>query len=129
MLFQVIIGIGVDVVDVAELQDIIDQRGDKYLNRVFSLNEIQYAKAGPDPYQRFAGRLAAKEATMKALRTGWGNDVDWRNVEVVNRDSGEPAIVLHEGAKRRAEALGVASIWVSLSHTHQVAIAEVLLEG
>lgn len=66
---------------------------------------------------------------MKALRTGWGNDVDWHDVEIVNRDSGEPAIVLHEGAKRRAAALGVASVWVSLTHTQQVAIAEVLLEG
>jgi holo-[acyl-carrier protein] synthase len=129
ILIAMIIGIGIDIVNVGEVQDNIDKQRDKYLARVFTSGEIDYAKSGADPYQRFAARVAAKEAAMKALRTGWSDEVDWQNIEVANQQTGEPVIILHGGAKKRATELGVKKVWVTLTHTPEIAVAEVLLEG
>jgi holo-[acyl-carrier protein] synthase len=124
------IGIGTDYVDVQELRSSAEKQPEIYINRIFSPNELSYAKLQSDPIQCLAGKLAAKEACMKALGTGWTDDVDWLHVEVVNNEeSGRPLLLLREGAEKLASALGVTRMFVTISHTSVAAIATVLLES
>jgi holo-[acyl-carrier protein] synthase len=120
-------GLGIDFVDVAEIQQNIDSNG-QYLERIFTASEIQYSKDSGDPYQRLAARFAAKEATMKALGTGWDQGVQWREIEVFNDLSGRPMLRMYGHTAEISRRMGVRRVWVSLSHTPSHAIAEVVLE-
>lgn len=125
-----IYGLGIDLVLVAELQENIDEQGDRFLERVFTKQETDYSKLGADPYQRLAGRYAAKEAVMKAFGTGWTDDVEWRSIEVVSdAASGRPSLLFHGKTAIYCEAVGVRKTLLSISHTPTHAIAIVLLES
>lgn len=123
-----ITGIGIDLVDVADIQENIDTNAN-YLQRVFTEGEIEYSKTSGDPYQRFAARLAAKEAAMKALGTGWDQGVQWRDIEVFNDPSGKPMLRMHGATEEICRRIGVKRAWVSLTHTPSHAIAQVVLEN
>lgn len=124
-----IVGIGVDVVSVARIEHSIGRHGHAFLARVFTPAEIAYCEAHREKYSRYAARFAAKEAVMKALGTGWRQGIRWVDVEVLNEDSGRPVLRLAGRCRQLAEALGVRHLHVSLTHDHQVAIAQVVLEG
>jgi len=100
--------------------------GDRFLHRVFTPDEIAYAQARRAPAPHLTARFCAKEATMKALGTGQALGVLWKNVEVIRSD-GAPQLQLHGAAAERSRALGVGRTLVSLSHTDEVAVAQVLL--
>lgn len=123
-----IYGIGVDIVAVAEIADAVEQYGDKYLNRVFTSDEIQYCEESTIKYQRYAARLAAKEAAMKALSTGWGSGVQPRDFEILNEQSGQPLLLVHGEADRLLQNLGITKRWISLAHVPDYAIAQVIFE-
>lgn len=116
--------VGTDVVDIARMGRICGRRP-RFVARVFTDDEANYAGRGARPEERFAVRFAAKEAVMKALGVGLGA-VDFRDIEVVRADTGAPSIALHGRAARRAEALGITAWLVSLSHGDEVAYAVVL---
>jgi holo-[acyl-carrier protein] synthase len=80
-------------------------------------------------FERYAGRFAAKEATMKALGTGWRRGVRWRDIEVIREPSGKPSLSLKGAAKRIAEDLGVKNISLTITHGWNLALAEVILEN
>lgn len=115
------IRIGVDVVDVARLEDRL-ARWPRLANRLFTPGELEYSRARPRPSDHLAARVAAKEATFKALGVGWP-EVAWTDVGV-ERSDGRPSLVL---TGRAAELAGSASTSVSLSHDAGVAVAQVLL--
>ncbi|HEV7676904.1 MAG TPA: holo-ACP synthase [Candidatus Angelobacter sp.] len=121
------IGLGIDIVSVKAVQDSIDSEP-SYVARVFTAIESSYAQSCADPYQILAGRLAAKEATMKALGTGWTDEVDWKDIEITNHPDGRPELHVLGGSKSRLDELGATSVWISISHTPQYACAVVLLE-
>lgn len=98
-------------------------------DRVFTPAEIAYCQSKRYPPRHYAARFAAKEAVLKALRTGAGEWSCWREVEVANGPRGEPELILHGGVKRLAGRRRVRRMLVSLSHTAQVAIASVILEA
>lgn len=123
-----IYGVGVDIVEVAQIDDSIKKYGDKFLNRVFTPNEIQYCSEATIPDQRYAGRFAAKEAAMKALSTGWGADIQPKNFEVVNEQSGQPVLLVHGAAGQLLFELGITKKWISLTHAPDYAIAQVIFE-
>lgn len=129
MLHLMIIGIGIDIVDVMEVQQTIDDQKELYLERVFTAEEVSYARSTADPYQRLAARLAAKEAAMKALGTGWNDGIEWRDIEVSNENTGKPILRFHSKTAERAQEMGVRAIWLTLAHTPTLATAEVILEG
>lgn len=126
--FRMIVGIGMDVVLLEEFTASVDGQPGRYVERIFTPYEIAEAKARPDAYQVLAARLAAKEAFMKAIGTGWTDEVDWLLIEVRNHDSGKPYITLYGTAKDLAENSGVTQIHVSMSHTSLLASAFVILE-
>jgi holo-[acyl-carrier protein] synthase len=123
-----IYGIGVDIVEVAKVASSIHDYGDTYLNRMFTPKEIQYCNETSNPIERYAARIAAKEAAMKALSTGWDAGVQWHDFEILNEESGQPILLVHGTAKRLLTELVISKYWVSLSHVPDYAIAQVIFE-
>ena len=123
-----IIGIGLDTTDIDRISDTIDRFGDRFLQRIFTEGEIAYCARRRVPAIHFAGRFAAKEAAMKALGTGRSRGVLWRDVEVV-RVGGPPQLRLHGGAARRFAAMGGRSSLLTITHSDELAMAQVLLLG
>jgi holo-[acyl-carrier protein] synthase len=113
---------GVDRVELAEFQRTVDAAGDRFLDRIFTPDEIADC-AGR--VHRLATRFAAKEAVAKVLGTGM-RGVGWREIEVLTSSHGEPHLVLHDRAWDRADRLGMRSIGVSLTHTTVAAEAFVV---
>ncbi|NLW49432.1 MAG: holo-ACP synthase [Candidatus Brocadiaceae bacterium] len=124
-----ILGIGVDIVEVQRIRRAVDAYGERFVRRVFTDCEAAYCRRCAHPDQRFATRFAAKEAALKALGVGWAQGLQFVDVEVVNNDLGAPSIALSGAAADRAYSMGVERIHVSLTHHRHFAIAQVLLEG
>ena len=122
------LGIGLDIVDRARMQRLLDRYGDAFVRRICLAGEVRIA-SGPGQAAHVAGLFAAKEAAMKALGTGWSAGVGFLQIEVWRNASGAPALRLHGQARRRADALGVEDLWLSISHDGQSAVAVVVLEG
>jgi len=124
-----IIGIGVDIIETARIEASIERHGDHFLQRVFTEGEIAYCSSMKISARHYAARFAAKEAVSKAFGTGIGEQMEWRDIEVQRKESGEPFLVLHGGAARLARARGVAETLLSLSHADHYAVASVLFQG
>src|SRR6202162_1212280 len=123
-----ILGTGVDLAEVGRIRDAIGRYGDRFVQRIYTAAEIAYVEKKANRFERYAGRFAAKEAGMKAIGTGWRGGVRWQDFEVANLPSGKPTLRFHGQAARVAEALGVKSIALSLTHTAELAMAHVILE-
>jgi holo-[acyl-carrier protein] synthase len=121
-----IIGLGLDATDIDRIAGTIDRYGDRFLQRIFTDGEIAYCTRRRVPSIHFAGRFAAKEAAMKALGTGHTQGVLWRDVEVI-RHGGPPQLALHGGAARRFAAIGGHSSLLTITHSDDLALAEVLI--
>lgn len=124
-----IVGTGVDIAEVSRVEAAIRRRGRRLLERVFTPAEIRYCEQHKNQFERFAARFAAKEAAMKALGTGWRRGVRWRDLEVRNLPSGQPTLSFSGRAAEVARRLGAARISVSLSHSKDLVIAQVILES
>jgi holo-[acyl-carrier protein] synthase len=123
-----IIGIGMDATDLPRIAEVFRRYGDRFLRRVFTDHEIAYCTRRRDPVPHLAGRFAVKEAAMKALGTGRALGVLWKNIEVV-RHGGPPQLQLHGDAAARAAGMGVRKSLVTITHSENVAIAQVMLLG
>jgi holo-[acyl-carrier protein] synthase len=121
-----IIGLGLDATDIDRIAGTIDRYGDRFLQRIFTDGEIAYCTRRRVPSIHFAGRFAAKEAAMKALGTGHTQGVLWRDIEVI-RHGGPPQLALHGGAARRFAAIGGHSSLLTITHSDDLALAEVLI--
>ena len=123
------IGVGVDLVEVSRVAGIIADKGSRVFERLLTPAERAYCESRPDPATHVAVRLAAKEAVYKALQ---GSDasrgIGWREIEVTRAPDGRPAVELSGLAAARARELNVGRVLLSLSHTHQAAVAMVVLE-
>jgi holo-[acyl-carrier protein] synthase len=118
-------GIGVDVVDVERMKAILAEQGAAFIGRVFTDTEISYCRSKQNPEQHFAARFAAKEAFSKAMQTGWSGIFRWKDVEVVNEQSGAPRVLLYTEV---AESLGNSRVHLSLSHTENTVVALAVIE-
>jgi holo-[acyl-carrier protein] synthase len=124
-----VVGTGVDLAEVGRIRASIERFGERFLARVFTPAERAYVECKKNRFERYAARFAAKEAAMKAIGTGWKHGVTWQDFEVANLPSGRPTLRLSGRAAEVARGLGVANVFLSLSHTETMAIAEVILEG
>src|SRR5690242_19610034 len=123
-----IIGLGLDATDIGRITDTITRYGDRFLRRIFTEDEVAYCTRRRVPAIHFAGRFAAKEAAMKALGTGHSQGVLWRDVEVIRR-GGPPQLQLHGGAGRRLAAIGGRSTLLTITHSDDLAMAQVMILG
>ena len=121
-------GIGIDIVEIEKLREAIKRGKERFTRRVFTNLEIDYSNRKRSRYQHFAARFATKEAFMKALGTGWQNGIRWRDIETINDRLGKPNLNLFGKAKELASEMKVKKIHVSLSHSENYAIAQVILE-
>jgi len=125
----VIIGLGIDVLEVARMGEALRRHGEHFESRVFTDSERESCRNRGDRILALAARFAAKEACLKALGTGWAEGVGFRDVEVVRNGNEPPRLILHGGAARIAEARGVTRWHVSLTHQPGIAAAVVVLES
>ncbi len=123
-----IVGTGIDLVEIGKLRAAMERRGERLRNRIFTPGEIRYCDGRPNSFQHYAARFAAKEALFKAIGTGWSGGVGWRDAEVRNRTNGKPDLLLSGKALEVARQLGAVRYQVSLSHTDRYAVAQVILE-
>lgn len=124
-----ILGIGVDLVDIARVEAMLERHGGRARQRLFTDGEVAYCDASARPGQSFAARFAAKEAFLKAVGTGWGEGLGWSEVEVVSTPAGAPELRLHGAALARAEQMGLRRVHLSLTHGEEIAAAFLVLEG
>lgn len=124
-----IVGMGIDIAEVPRIRAVIESRKERFLRRVYTPEEAAYCEQFKNKYERYAGRFAVKEAAMKALGTGWNRGVRWVDLEVVRARGGKPTLALKGEAKKIADSLGVKNIAVSITHTEEQAIAQVIFEG
>jgi len=124
-----ILGIGIDIIEVARIQGSHEKFGERFLNRILHPNEIQYCLSYKAPAPFLAARFAAKEAISKAFGTGIGAHLSWQDMEVCRKETGEPFVVLHEKGAKLLQARGARTVLISLSHTEVHAAAVAILES
>lgn len=124
-----IIGCGIDLVKIERIEKIIKKWGDNFTSRVFTLLEREYCeKKKGNKYQSYAGRFAAKEALLKSLGLGL-KGVNWKEIEIENNELGQSIIETSGKLKKIASEKGVSKYFITISHTKDYAIAQVILEG
>ena len=122
------LGLGIDVVDVARVERLLERKSQRALARLLTDAERTYCQAQSEPARHIAARLAAKEAAFKAFHSGGARRmIGWREIEVNRVPHGVPRLVLHGRAQQCAEEVHLARALVSLSHSHTQAVAIVLL--
>ena len=123
-----IVSIGVDIIEVYRIRETIG-RTPRFVERVYTANERAYCESkGAAAAQSYAARFAAKEAFLKALKTGWRGRITWHDIEIISDESGVPSLKISGEARVILENLGANQIHLSLSHTTDHAVAQVILE-
>ena len=123
-----IVGTGIDITEVPRIAAAIERHGERFLKRIFTAAEIRYCESKKNKVERYAARFAAKEAAMKAIGTGWRQGVAWKEIEVGREPGGRPTVIFTGKVKQHAERLGAKRASLSLTHTEQTAMAQVILE-
>jgi holo-[acyl-carrier protein] synthase len=124
----VIISIGIDIIEVARIREVL-LRTPRFADRVFTAAERQYCDSrGVVAAQHYAARFAAKEAALKALQTGWRGGISWQDVEISARESGAPYLIFKGEVLAVFEKFRATATHLSISHTSEHAIAQVILE-
>jgi holo-[acyl-carrier protein] synthase len=123
-----IVGSGVDLAEVDRIRKSIERFGARFVDRIFTPGEIAYVEKKANRFERYAARFAAKEAGMKAIGTGWKRGVTWHDFEVANLPSGKPTLKLTGVAAEVAAQMRVKNIALSMTHTAQYGMAQVILE-
>jgi len=124
-----ILGTGIDIVDVARIRGSLEKFGERFLRRILRPDEMAYCLAHKSPELHVAARFAAKEAISKAFGTGIGAEIGWQDIEIGRKKSGEPFVILHGDGQKLLRQRSASKIHLSLTHTAQLAAAVVILEG
>jgi len=114
-----ILGIGTDIIEVDRIRSAIEEHGDRFIERLFTEQEKKYCLKHRFPFRHFAGRFAAKEAIAKSFGLGFGKEISWKDIEIVNDEKGKP-IVYFQGERRD-------DIHISISHCRQYATATAII--
>lgn len=124
-----IVGIGIDIQAINSVEESLVEQGDNWLSVILTLREIEQLKTHSKGVESIAGRIAAKEAAIKALVCQTADEIDWLDFEVINAESGNPELFVNGSAKEKADRLGATDIWVSIAHSEEYAVAQVILES
>src|SRR4051812_27729930 len=123
-----IVGLGLDLVEIARFEEVLARRGERMLARIFTDGERAYCERRRERVTHYAGRFAVKEAAMKVLGTGWARGVRWRDFEVVRRAGSAPELMLHGKAEVIARDLGIERIHITITHDAGIAAAVAVAE-
>ena len=116
-----VMGVGVDIVEVARIEGAIKRFGDRFLKKIYTATEMKYCNTGKIACQHFAGKFAAKEAVYKTLNID--RVVKWTEIEIKNLEQGRPCVVFRGKVKRIAKEKNISSVLVSISHIKTRAVA------
>lgn len=122
-----IYGTGVDIVEICRMKDAIDKWGEGFLSKIFTGKEIDYSRSRKFSCQHYAGRFAAKEAVVKAFGDGARSPFRWTDIEVLNNRDGKPGIMFHNDALRLKKKKKINDALVSIAHSRNYAVANVIL--
>ena len=114
---------GIDLVDCPRIEAMIERHGSRFLDRVFTKLEQDYAADAQNRIERLAGRFAAKEAVLKLLGTGWRGKIAWTDIEVIGNSFGQPIVSLSGEVKRIADEKDIGPVSVSITHTANFVMA------
>lgn len=124
-----IVGMGLDVARIDRVQEFLERYGERFTRRILTEQEAAFCARFYAGAEQVAGRIAAKEAASKALGTGWRQGVHWKCFEVGHEPSGKPILFIHGRARELADAMGVKSTHLSITHDAGIAAAVVIFEG
>lgn len=124
-----IVGIGVDIVEVERVKDLLTRYRDRFVRRVFTDAEARYARGSVREAERLAGRFAVKEAVLKAFGTGKSQGMLWQDVETVRGPMGKPEVILYGKALKHMKNMNGNRIHVSITHDGGKAVAFVIIEA
>ena len=110
-----VIGIGIDIIEIDRIKESAENYGDRFLNKIYTQKELDYCLNKKYKYQHLAARFAAKEAVYKALATGWNKEVSWQNIEISNEPNGMPIVTLKGNLKKFLNK-GI-NLKISMSHS------------
>jgi holo-[acyl-carrier protein] synthase len=126
---EVILGQGIDLVECRRIEDSLNRFGERFLNRLFLPSERAYCESRKFSHRHFAARFAAKEAISKAFGTGIGEQLGWKDMEILRMESGEPQVALHgKGLELLKQKKGL-RVLISLTHTDDYGAATAILIG
>ena len=111
-----VLGLGIDIIEIARIKKSIDNYGDKFLDKVFTDEEIKYCNSKFNKFQHYAARFAAKEAVYKALASGWQEGLRWKDIEIQNDNSGMPSI--KPSGKLKTFLSENTQLRISISHSY-----------
>lgn len=123
-----IYGIGTDLVEIGRMEKIIQRWGERFTEKVYSQNEIDYCTRKAYPAIHYAARFAAKESFLKSLGIGLGMGVSLKDIEVINNAQGSPQLKMNERIRKVLDTHGITSVHISMTHTREHAHAVVILE-
>ncbi|MBT5471601.1 MAG: holo-ACP synthase [Nitrospina sp.] len=123
-----IFGTGLDIIEVERIKKSIQRYSPRFEQRVFTLGEINYCQSKGDPAKHFAARFAVKEAVSKCLGTGITGGLSFKDMEVVNEDTGKPVLIMTGKGKELFKKLELKTIHISISHDRTHAIAHAIAE-
>jgi holo-[acyl-carrier protein] synthase len=126
---HLIVGLGLDISEIDRIEAALLRHGPAIIERLFTPEEVAYCESHKNKFERYAGRFAAKEAGMKALGTGWRRGIRWRDLEVVRQPSGKPTLRLAGVALQIGESMSVKNISLTITHSGNLALAEVIFES
>lgn len=121
-----IYGIGVDIIEIERINKSLKRFPGQFEEKVFTQNEIDYCRSKADPSKHFAGRFAVKEAVMKSLGKGMGQSMDWKDMEVLNKESGQPVLRIQGRGKDLFDNLRLKEILISISHSDSHAVGQAI---
>jgi holo-[acyl-carrier-protein] synthase len=122
-----IYGVGIDMVKTVRIQQAVERWGNRFLNRIFTEQEVAYAYRKSNPYPSLSARFAAKEAFIKAFSPG--RVISLTDVEVRNQDTGKPLMEISGRTGELVKQKSIRKIHVSLSHEKNYSVACVVIEG
>ncbi|MDR2539366.1 MAG: holo-ACP synthase [Chlamydiales bacterium] len=118
-----VLGLGTDILEMERIRDIINNYGDRFISRIFTLKEQDYCRKYKDPIPHFAARFSAKEAIVKALGTGFTKHIAWQDIEIANDGSGKPIVYFHTKLQKKTEGT---CMHLSISHCRSYVAATAL---
>ena len=123
-----IVGTGIDIVEIGRIKHSIIKYSDRFKNKVFTQKEIDYCHSQADPAKHFAARISVKEAVLKCFGTGMTGGILWKDVEVENKKSGQPTLNLYGKGKELFNQLKIKHIHISITHDKSYAVAHAIAE-
>jgi len=121
-------GTGLDIIEISRIKHSMQKYSGKFEERVFTSKEIDYCRSKADPSKHFAARFAAKEAVLKSLGTGMAQGITWKDMEILNRESGQPVLKLTGRGRHIFDALNLKDIHISITHDKSYALAQAIAE-